>query len=152
MAARADWLHRFPPFRMPGFRRTRHHHDAEVAFAAAFFTMMARLFVLELVIGVWLIEVEAWVIAWTYYGMFLGARWVWRGNVVGRAWMAVTGRRRRPVERPVPYAAPPNTIDGPTAAWLASQDPYRGMGAGARDGETGTWPQTPPEGGMQRRG
>jgi hypothetical protein len=148
--AHKDWLHRFPPFRMPRFRRAHHHHDSEVAVAAAFFTALARLFVLELVVAVWLIEVEAWLVVWFYYGTFLGLRWVYRNNVIGQTWTSLTRGRQKTAASSAPYATPVDLAHGQTAAWITSQDPYAGMGVDARRYDA-TPPDEPPTGDMRRR-
>lgn len=115
MATRADWLHRFPPFRMPKFRRAHHHRDLDRAAVAGLFTALARLFVLELVVAVWLVEVEAWLIVWFHYGLFLGVRQVYRSNLIGRTIGVLTGGRRRGAVNPDPYATPVDLAHGPVA-------------------------------------
>lgn len=107
--ARTDWLHRFPPLHTPRFRRTHLSRDLDRALFVGFCVGMGHLFVLMLALGLWAAEIEAWLLAWTYYGTFLGARWIWRHNPLGQTVAAVTpGPKPHPYD---PHGTPAQPVD-----------------------------------------
>jgi hypothetical protein len=61
-------------------------------------------------LGLWLVEVCAWCIAWVYYAIFLGARAVYRHNVIGQTVASLTGRRQ-PQPAYDPYGPPAQPVD-----------------------------------------
>lgn len=61
---------------------------------------------------IWCAEFALWMTVWTYYGLFLGTRWVWRHNPIGQTIDSLNAAKER--RRPVPYdphSAPPTRID-----------------------------------------
>jgi hypothetical protein len=59
---------------------------------------------------VWIVEFEIWIAVWFYYGLFLGARWVYRNNVLGQTITSVTRRRQQPAPYD-PHGAPARPVD-----------------------------------------
>lgn len=154
---RRDWLHTLPPWRFPypgqhPHRHHRHHLHAGDVFEAVF-KGIGWLVILELGTALWIVELEVWLTVWVYYGMFLGARWVYRHNVIGQTVTSLaSGRRQKPVERPAGRGGPIDLSQAPYAPWSTPRDPYSGTGTQAPDAGPVTW-QTgaPPDGGIRRR-
>lgn len=60
---------------------------------------------------IWMLEAMLWATIWSCYGLFLGARWVWRNNPIGQtvdSRAAQHSRRRPPYD---PHGAPPAPVD-----------------------------------------
>lgn len=63
---------------------------------------------------IWMLEAMLWATIWFYYGLFLGARWMWRHNPIGQTIDSrhAAAERRRPRPGPYdPHAAPPRPVD-----------------------------------------
>lgn len=107
-----DWLHNIPPWRMPRLR-------VNGIGSAIGLLIMAEVFAL-----IWFYEAMILLCVWFAYGAFLGARWIYRNNIIGKTIMAAKRRGHAPVDpnaRPVDLAA--------TARYGAVPgDPYASMG------------------------
>ncbi len=55
--------------------------------------------------AVWLYETSFWLAVWSYFGMFVGVRWMYRNNVLGQT-VSSLSRRPRTVVRIDPDAEP----------------------------------------------
>ena len=81
--------------------RQVYYHPTETAVIsgarvfARFLGAMAFIYAWAFALGIWLVEVEVWVIVWFYYGAFLGARWIYRNNVIEQTISGALRRRDR---------------------------------------------------------
>jgi hypothetical protein len=103
-----SWLYRLPPWRMPRIRTHHYHHGHHTERTPVIrWAIVAYLFAI-----VWMIEFEAWLVVWFYYGLGLALRWVWRHNPIGQTIDSRAARRAR--QQPAPYdphGAPPQHYD-----------------------------------------
>ena len=70
------------------------------------FWLLAAMLFAEL----WLLELKIWLTVWFCYGMFLGARWIWRRNPVGQTIDTTSAARER---RVAARGAGPDTSPAP---------------------------------------
>lgn len=129
-AQRSGWLHTFPRPRWTSFSvrsrgrgptaRQAYYHPAETAavgiggMIAALLAMSLAVCVWSLEVGLWFYETTFWLMAWFGYGAFLGARWIYRSNVLGQTVSSLSRRQHSAV--PVDPDAQPINLgdwDGP---------------------------------------
>ena len=119
------WMRTVPPLRwVPGAppKRRRHHTSLHHAYhhpveatvvggaraTGGCLAAMLLLCVWMVALEIWLLEVTIWAEVWMLYGAFLGCRWIYRHNIIGRtASTASTATGRRTVRAPYdPHGAP----------------------------------------------
>jgi hypothetical protein len=108
-APRTGWLYQLPPWRAP---RRRHHHHHHIGIVEALALMMGMSLYALFFFEIWMFEAMIWATIWFYYGLFLGARWVWRNNPVGRTIDSAHDVTERSRPRPYdPHGAPSQPVD-----------------------------------------
>lgn len=109
-AQRTGWLYQLPPWRAPKLRRHHHHHHIHIG--EAIFTLMGLFLFALFFFEIWMLEAMIWATIWFYYLLFLGARWIWRNNPIGRTIDSRHDARARRHARPYdPHGTAPTRID-----------------------------------------
>lgn len=103
---RGPWLRSVPPWRMP-------------VLSGGGLMMLNWCILVPFFAGIWVAEASLLCAIWLYYGLFLGARSIYRNNVLGQTAETLTPRRtaaRDPYAEPVDLAAlqAPGDWDGLT--------------------------------------
>lgn len=107
MATQPGWLHQLPLFRMP----KRHHHHHHGHHHQSLPVTIGRGILGLLLVELWCLEFTIWFGVWCYYGLFLGCRWIYRNNVIGKAATVASTPVRKAAPAYDPHGAPPQPID-----------------------------------------